>query len=71
MVPPGVGMSPQVSIPGYARPIELEALNLEFSGSILQVVARSCIVSIVQEPLNRIDIYADINRVWLEALGLR
>src|SRR5437870_4528952 len=59
MVTPGLSVSPQVGVPGHTHPIELEALNLEFSRGILQVIARSCIVPIVQKPLNRIDIHAN------------
>src|SRR3989338_1190035 len=64
-------MASQICIPRHADPVELETLHLKFGCGILQVIARSRVMPVVQEPLDRIDVDADIDRVWLEALGLR
>jgi hypothetical protein len=68
---PRVCASPEVGVPRHADPIEFEALNLEFGRRVLQVIARSRIVPGVQEPLDRIDVHADVDRMRLESLGLR
>src|SRR5262249_37573283 len=71
LVTPRITVTPEVGIPCHADPIELEALNLEFGCRILEVIARSRIVPVVQEPLDWIDVHADIDRMRLESLGLR
>jgi hypothetical protein len=71
LIPPRVCVAPEVGVPCHADPIELEPLNLEFSCRVLEVIARSRIVPVVEEPLDRIDVHADIDRMRLESLGLR
>jgi hypothetical protein len=71
LITPRVCVAPEVGVPRHADPIELETLNLEFGCRVLEVIARSRIVAVVQEPLDRIDVHADIDRMRLESLGLR
>ena len=71
LITPRVYAAPEVGVPRHADPIELETLNLEFGCRVLEVIARSRIVPVVQEPLDRIDVHPDIGRMRLESLGLR
>jgi hypothetical protein len=60
MVAPASDGEAQVAIPRDAGPIQLETLHLELGCGVLQIEARPCIVALVEEPLDRIDIDANV-----------
>jgi hypothetical protein len=69
VIGPAAAVEAQVPIPGNAGPIKLEALDLEFCGRILEVKAGSGIVTIIQEPLHRVDIHSDVDGMGFQTLA--
>src|SRR6185437_17041269 len=63
-------IEPKVAIPDDAGPVELQALDLEFRGDILQVIRGSHIVLVFEEPADRVNFHANVDGVGLESLGL-
>ena len=61
----------QVAIPNEAGPVQLQPLHIELRGSIFKELRGSDIRNIIQKPVHRIRLAADIDRERAQALRLR
>ena len=61
----------QIAIPNHAGPVQLQALHIELRGSIFKELRGSDIRNIIQEPVHRVRLAADIDRERAQALRLR
>ena len=71
MKAPSGTVEAEVPVPSHTGPVKFQTLDLKFRRGIFEIVARSGILFPVEKPMHGINIHANINRVRLEALGLR
>jgi hypothetical protein len=68
VVPPTRAGEAEIGVPRYAHPIKLETLNLKLGRRILKVVAGSRVARAIQKPMDRIDVYPNIDGMRFQAL---
>lgn len=69
MIAPSRARETKVSIPVDAGPIQFQTLYLKLCGGIFEIVARPRILFFVEEPMYRINVYPNINRMRFKPLG--
>ncbi len=66
-----LGVKAEVAVPDEAGPVQLEALDVEFGGDVLQEERGTDVRDGVQEPRDDVGLGADVDGERLEAEGLR
>jgi hypothetical protein len=61
MVTPSRVAKPEIGIPGYAGPINLQSLDIVFCSRIFKVIAGSCIFFAIQKPVHWVHGNPDVN----------
>ena len=71
MIIPSRVLESKVTVTTSRMPIEFQSLDLEFGRAVLEIVARTGILSVVQKLLHRIHCHSDVDGVGLQPLRLR
>ena len=61
----------QIGVPGYASPVQLEALDLELGPRVLFIKSWTWHRGIIEEPVNGVDLDPNVDGVRFEPLRLR